>query len=396
MDDVTILTGDVMEQLTTLPDQSVQTVVTSPPYWGLRDYQTATWEGGDPNCLHRKSELRRGVNLAESVHSTMGGAKKVAEAGWITYADVCEQCGARRIDRQIGLERTPYEYVDKMVRVFREVRRVLKDDGTLWLNLGDSYATAGGSGYQGKNGERANRSFTQESLRFRDSTPGLKPKDLCMMPARVAMALQADGWWLRSDIIWSKPNPMPESVQDRPTKAHEYIFLMSKSERYYYDADEIREATQYDPRDAHWDSKMVTSFHDHAEDLGKGIMQKRPAGFIRMSNPLGRNKRSVWEVSTEPFPDAHFATFPQKLIEPCILAGSRPGDMVLDPFGHAATTGVVARRLGRKAILIELNPKYVELAQRRLSGVSMGLPLDFTSTNFSQEENHAIDGETAD
>ena len=378
MSQAKILCGDVREQLRTLPAESVQCVVTSPPYWGLRDYG---------------------------------------------------------VDGQLGLEATPEEFVVNMVDVFREVRRVLRDDGTLWLNMGDSYVAAQG-GRQSAVGELpasavekspnphkrhdvdtaswGARDVTAKIMPARDAT-SLKPKDLVGQPWRLAFALQADGWWLRSDIIWSKPNPMPESVTDRPTRAHEYVFLLTKRARYFYDADAIREKPtgRTDP---------ITSF---------GRTLKRGERY-ELDGSKGRNRRTVWEIATAPFPEAHFATFPPALVEPCIMAGTpergacaecgapwervvettytqggsggptgfsgnaqgmtramperkRRHDIttgwrptcdhdaptapatVLDPFSGAATTGLVALQLGRRYIGIELNPEYVAMSRKRLA-----------------------------
>jgi len=257
-----------------LADKSVHCCVTSPPYWGLRDYGTA---------------------------------------------------------EQLGLEDTPEAYVANMVEVFREVRRVLRDDGSLWLNLGDSYASSPASG--GEQSATMTGGEHKRTPRTRYTRPpGLKPKDLVGIPWRVAFALQADGWYLRSDIIWHKPNPMPESVRDRPTKAHEYLFLLTKSKRYYYDADAI--------------------------------------------NPAGRNKRSVWTVATAPYAGAHFAVFPPKLIEPCILAGCPEGGTVLDPFAGSGTTGRVAIANRRRAVLCDVNAEYLsKQATKRTSNVQIGLAL---------------------
>jgi DNA modification methylase len=395
---ITILQGDVVEQLRTLPDCSVQCVCTSPPYWGLRDYG---------------------------------------------------------VEGQIGLEKTPEGYTQKMVDVFREVRRVLRDDGTLWLNLGDSYASGKGTCYNPGGGEeslgqerkaegchpldRGNKSTLSES--------GLKPKDLVGIPWRVAFALQSDGWYLRSDIIWSKPNPMPESVTDRPTKAHEYVFLLSKKAKYYYDADAVREPLQecsIERAKYGWNGTMVF------DENGKETYRSQPDPVDKMgerwSPTSGRNRRTVWEIATQPTPEAHFATFPEALVEPCIKAGTSergccpvcgagwervvdkpiaPTEMftktrvkedekdlifahrkngekhgsgqklqnwrdehppvttgwqptcscshdetipctVLDPFGGSGTTGLVARNLKRDCILIELNPAYVKIMKKKL------------------------------
>ncbi len=333
-----IIIGDAREQLRLLPDESVHCCVTSPPYFGLRDYGVAG---------------------------------------------------------QIGLEPTPDEFVIELVAVFREVRRVLRNDGTLWLNLGDSYARSdkkGGSGFGGKNQNYLGDNYSRACA---DVPPGLKAKDLIGIPWMVAFALRADGWYLRRDIIWHKLNPMPESVRDRPTTAHEYLFLLSKSERYFYDADAIMEASS---PDSHARAARGRSDDHKWADGGLGnqtIAKKSPyAGRIPGVNPKAasapvdgprsrqnasfsaavadlvpmRNKRSVWATTAEPFSEAHFATFPPALIEPCIMAGCPIGGTVLDPFGGAGTTGLVADRLQRHSILIELNPAYAAIARRRIDG----------------------------
>ena len=285
--------------LHTLDAGSVQTCVTSPPYFGLRDYGH---------------------------------------------------------DGQIGLEPTPDEFVTALVAVFREVRRVLRDDGTVWLNLGDSYARdAGPEKTQSIAASRDVYDPNPRGNKTRLRGSGVKPKDLLGIPWMVAFALRADGWYLRSDIIWSKPNPMPESVTDRPTKAHEYLFLLSKSARYFYDADAVREA--------HETSGPKRERGTEPSQGRANLQQAQQAGVYHEN---GRNRRSVWTVATQPFPGAHFATFPPKLIEPCILAGSRPGDVVLDPFAGSGTTGMVALRHGRSFVGCELNPEYVELARNRI------------------------------
>jgi len=260
-----IIQGSAPLVLSSFPDGYFQTCITSPPYWGLRDY---------------------GVSA------------------------------------QIGAERTVQEYIDNLVRVFKEVKRVLKDDGTFWLNIGDSY-TSGNRTWRD-----SDRKNPARAMSYRPPTPeGLKPKDLIGIPWRVAFALQADGWYLRSDIIWNKPNCQPESVKDRPTRSHEYLFLMTKDEKYYYDYDAIKEDS---------------------------------------SNGSRKNKRSVWSINTEAFNGAHFATFPESLVSPCILAGYKEGDMILDPFFGSGTVGCVALKLGRSFIGIEINPEYVEIAKNRI------------------------------
>lgn len=342
-----ILQGDVLDQLASLPDESVQCVVTSPPYWGLRDYGVAG---------------------------------------------------------QIGLEPTPEEYVAKMVEVFREVRRVLRSDGTCWLNLGDSYA--------------ANRSYQVPDSKWVDvgnskgmkaSEIGLKPKDLVGIPWMVAFALRADGWWLRADNPWGKPNGMPESVIDRPTRAHEYVFLLAKSERYYYDAEAVRTAPK-----ASTETRLKQDIENQAgssranggektngpmKAVGRGLTggayappgqaphgkartdkqrghSRRHQGFndrwyamtVEEQMADGANLRSIWWISPAQYAEAHFAVMPEKLAQICILAGTKPGDTVLDPFTGSGTVGVVALRYQRNFVGIELNPEYVALAERRIIG----------------------------
>jgi DNA modification methylase len=296
-----ILVGDCRTMLATLDAGSVQTCVTSPPYFGLRDY---------------------------------------GHAG------------------QIGLEQTPDAYVAELVAVFREVRRVLKDDGTLWLNLGDSYAG------RGRTGGMNSLTTTASAVGARGwvpPAPGFKDKDLYGIPWRVAFALQADGWYLRSDIIWHKPNPMPESVTDRPTKAHEYVFLLSKSERYFYDADAIAEPAIH---------AGAVVMNNGGKSAQMGEYGQTRGGFLRpdgVTVAATRNVRTVWSITTQPYSGAHFATMPPALAERCVKAGSARGDTVLDPFAGAGTTGLVADRLGRDFLGIEINPAYAQLARDRIA-----------------------------
>ena len=303
--------GDCLGLLREMAAGSVRCCVTSPPYWGLRDY---------------------------------------GHAG------------------QLGLEKTPEEYVARLVEVFREVRRVLADDGTLWLNLGDSY-TATHTGKQGTSHSSAFHPTGQDYVdnvtgvrRERDIPSGLKPKDLVGIPWRVAFALQADGWYLRSDIIWAKPNPMPESVTDRPTKAHEYLFLLSKSARYYYDAAAISEPS-VDPPGVSRGGALARFGRDE-----KLIAANAHRGDKIPVSDGSRNRRTVWTVPTQPFAEAHFAVMPEALVEPCVLAGSAPGGTVLDPFAGSGTVGVVALRHGRRFIGCELNAEYAQMARRRVAG----------------------------
>lgn len=307
---VTILQGDTRDVLKRLPDRGVQACVTSPPYFGLRQY------------------------LPD---------------------------GHEDFYKQIGLETSPGAYVAELVAVFREVRRVLRDDGVLFLNLGDSYAmSTKGAGGQGKQHTNAGSVMSDRSWAI---PRGIKPKDLIGIPWMVAFALRADGWWLRSDIIWHKPNPMPESVTDRPTSAHEHVFLLAKSARYFYDAEAIAEPAitageQIKMADG-WDTGSGGHGTIHRDGREKGRSNNATQAATRTA-------RNVWTIPSHSFPNAHFATFPPALAERCIKAGSRPGDTILDPFSGAGTTCLVADRLGRDAIGIELNPVYSEMAHRRV------------------------------
>jgi DNA modification methylase len=338
----TILQGNVLERTKDIESNSVQCCVTSPPYWGLRDYGTATWEGGDENCSHKRDS-----KASESC--TTGHVNLEGSVGDGIYKSVCKRCGAVRVDNQLGLEETPEEYVENMVKVFRDIRRVLKDDGTLWLNLGDSYCGTGHKGDSKDPKHSDGRSGQKKAVN--NKIQGLKPKDLVGIPWRVALALQDDGWYLRQDIIWHKPNPMPEPVTDRCTKAHEYIFLMSKSPKYYYDADALKEKATY-AGESRGKSRNIDS-------KKMSVMDNKQYEY--------RNKRSVWTINTKPYKEAHFAVFPTKLPELCIRAGTKEGDTVLDPFFGSGTTGWVARELGRNYLGIELNPEYIKIAEGRFS-----------------------------
>lgn len=366
---VRLLQGDAVEVLRGLPAESVQTCVTSPPYYGLRDYGAAG---------------------------------------------------------QYGLEATVEEYVARMVEVFVEVRRVLRPDGTLWLNLGDSYA---GGGCGARDEERWPKQSRNDHMATHAKThTGLKPKDLIGVPWRVAFALQADGWWLRSDIVWAKPNPMPESVTDRPTKAHEYLFLLAKSERYFYDADAIREPHTYGDHARHthgdyiapgqpahrnlhlagdgygaagatarpWPAGWATGAdhsavgHNTPERRGKTARAPHAGGRRQAPEPgepnafhaLGRNARTVWTIATQPFPGAHFATFPEALVQRCVLAGAPEGATVLDPFVGSGTTAMVAARLGRNAIGIDLNDSYIRMAEARVRPYTAQTKLNLAEVVF--------------
>lgn len=306
-----VIVGDCLKGLHELPDKSVQCCVTSPPYFGLRDYGS---EG------------------------------------------------------QIGLEETPAEYIDKLVSVFREVWRVLRDDGTVWLNIGDSYAGGGGfapnapSTAFSKSGKYGARGAAMKSA---GKVPGAKSKDLLMIPARVALALQADGWYLRSDIIWAKPNPMPESVKDRPTSAHEHVFLLTKSPKYFYDIEAVKEDSKYKVPE---DRKMSNAYsEDSGRHDGKG---HRSGGSV---NGKKRNLRNVWWLTPKPYKGAHFAVFPPNLVERCVKAGSKEGDTILDPFAGSGTTGMVAESLGRNSILLEISEDYVSIILERVPNALLNI-----------------------
>lgn len=434
----TILQGDALTVLRRLPSRSVQCVVTSPPYWGLRDYGTARWEGGnDSSCDHKGPPARTAAGFNARYFGHEFDSDKQGEKREV-YRTLCARCGASRLDAAIGLEPSLDAYLAALVAVFREVRRVLRSDGTLWLNLGDLYCA---NSVRRENGNRdqpiagggdlpqwsdyAANGHAKYAARMGS---GLKPKDLVGLPWRVAFALQADGWWLRSDIVWAKPNPMPESVTDRPTKSHEMLFLLAKQASYYYDAETIRE-----PHAEPWRG------HGEGERNNWSVNGQRGSHeTAREYNPAGRNKRSVWTVATHPFPEAHFATFPPALVTPCILAGSSPmacehcgapwerkteatgelvkvrngrgpnrkqneikhfgttssfktgymqardttgwrptcrckgntgagRSLVLDPFMGAGTVGLVAKQAARDYLGIEMNPAYIEMAERRIA-----------------------------
>ena len=352
---VRIFHGNALDVLPALESESVNCCVTSPPYWGLRDYGTAEWDGGDAACDH----VNDTAHQKQGATSQRNGRSNVDAQKNDNFRNTCGKCGAVRVDAQLGLEPTPQEYVANVVAVFREVRRVLRDDGTLWLNLGDSYAST--STYNTPRTSGGEYGRVEAPVQPNAGIPlGLKPKDLIGIPWRVAFALQADGWYLRSDIIWHKPNPMPESVTDRPTKAHEYLFLLTKSPRYFYDHEAIKEGSA-------GQGGSAASFKrdtKEAEVPGQSCKQHRTDREDREDDGK-RNRRSVWTVATKPYPGAHFAVFPPKLIEPCILAGCPKGGTVLDPFYGSGTTGQVAQANGCKAIGIELNAEYIDLAVKR-------------------------------
>jgi len=356
-----ILQGNVTDKLKELETGTVQCVVTSPPFWGLRDYGTANWTGGSENCDHSSAKEKSRYDYSLKTSPIQDGSRKGTDAP--KWKKECPDCGAVKIDSQIGLEETPEEYVIKMVEVFREIKRVLKKDGTVWLNLGDSYNSSPAGNKSWGDGVGSNKYYEVEKIHQKEKKNfgGLKPKDLVGIPWRVAFALQSDGWYLRQDIIWHKPNPMPESIQDRCTKAHEYVFLLTKSAKYYYDNDAIREPAK------DWGKRNRDYFRNGTQDkylLHRGL---RDSDF----KDKGANKRSVWTINVKPYKEAHFAVFPQKLPELCIKAGSKEGDIILDPFFGSGTTGYMAQKLGRRWIGIELNEEYIKIAKKRLAQQEM-------------------------
>jgi DNA modification methylase len=345
--------GDCRETMRRWASEGIkaQTCVTSPPYYGLRDYGTGKWVGGDENCDHVESENKHGGQRAD--RNQEGYKKK--------YKDICKKCNAVREDGQIGLEETPEQYIEAMVEVFRCVWDVLEDDGTLWLNIGDSYCGTRSKGDwvdpknpNGRNGQSVSKTEKLE---------GYKSKDLIGIPWMLAFALRADGWYLRQDIIWHKPNPMPESVQDRCTKAHEYIFLFSKKQHYHFDHEAIKEEGVI--------PAGTLAAKGSAERQNQKGVNARPPEYKEYDGQ--RNKRSVWTVTTKPYEGAHFAVFPTDLIEPCILAGAPVGGVVLDPFMGSGTTAQVAQNLGRKYLGCELNLDYQPLQNKRLAQQSLEL-----------------------
>jgi DNA modification methylase len=462
---IKILHGNCIDKIKELDDNSIDCVVSSPPYFGLRDYGTAQWKGGNPNCSHAYGRNTRG-GLSDFQKNNKGSFGDEA----VKSGECCKLCGAKRIDEQFGLEKTYQDYLANTVKVFETFKPKLKDTATIWWNVGDSYSS-------GKRTSTTNQSLRGNKNYGVTRTPvqnGIKEKDLLMIPNRVAIALQDAGWYIRSEIIWYKPNPMPESVRDRPTSAHEKIWLITKSKKYYYDADAIREPLaasslnrlNQDIKNQKGSTRgnggmksngnMKAVFGKYQTDenekkhrqgmsktRGSKIVQTRPklpsqkefVNYLRnkttiidlventnikkttiehwfrndelgfafpsvedwnkirdlindwseefnnidygltyiethldeiKNNPIGRNKRNVWTVTTKPFKDAHFATFPKDLIEPCIKAGCPEGGLVLDPFGGSGTTGIVAAQNNRNAVLIELNQKYIDIAKKRI------------------------------
>lgn len=347
-----ILQGNCLETLKNIPDESVDCCITSPPYYGLRDYGTAKWVGGDPNCSHRNAELSTRFNRTMTDASSIQKGNLGSDVR--KYVKVCPDCGAVREDNQIGLEEKPEEYIESLVEVFREVKRILKPEGTLWVNIGDSY-----NGNKTGNTEVNKHKGVVTDTFKKKKWSGAKTKDLIGIPWLLAFALRNDGWYLRQDIIWHKPNPMPESVKDRCTKSHEYIFLLSKRPKYYFDYKAIQEPANY--KDATGIKFGGTKYGDNDDTKFATY-----SGNKYQSDGT-RNKRDVWSVIPSHYKEAHFATFPEELVKPMLLAGCPKDGIVLDPFMGSGTTGAVAILNGRHYIGCELNEKYIEMANKRIS-----------------------------
>lgn len=359
-----IYNKDCLEGLKELQDNSIDCCVTSPPYYALRDYGTGHWEGGDANCNHEEARIKTRFDYDISDKQKSSAGTDVPK-----YIKVCPKCGAIRVDEQIGLEETPEEYIRKLTEVFMEVHRVLKPTGTLWLNIGDSYW---GGGWRNAefNEHSGNIQKGSKGTHCGDTMPSLKGKvgvfknkDLIGIPWMLAFSLRNAGWYLRQDIIWHKPNPMPESVTDRCTKSHEYLFLMSKSQKYYYDNDAIQEKAIEQTQ-----GKFLGTRGEHGYSNASGNQRDCNGGFptTKKDGVLMRNKRDVWSVNIKPDSVAHFATYPEELIMPCVLAGCPSGGVVLDPFMGSGTTARVARKLNRHFVGFELNSDYCKIIEKKI------------------------------
>lgn len=378
---------DCLEGLKKLPDNSVDCCVTSPPYYALRDYGTGHWEGGSVECKHesatRKSRFDYSMEKSKKRSTSRGTDVTLHEK-------VCPDCGAVYVDNQIGLEETPQAYIDRLTEVFMEVYRVLKPEGTLWVNIGDSYVTKPKSNYDGKGKGLNDKSYgtgdttlgyKEQADRYKIMLDTYKNKDLIGIPWMLAFNLRSKGWYLRQDIIWHKPNPMPESVTDRCVKSHEYVFLFSKSRKYYFDYEQIQEkATTNENRPHGIVRNRLFDYNSKQNNYPEAYLHRRTQnqGYAKAGghrdcsggfspNSVVRNKRDVWSVPTKPDTVAHFATYPEELIRPCILAGCPMGGVVLDPFMGSGTTARCARRWNRHFIGFELNPDYIKIINKKIN-----------------------------
>jgi DNA modification methylase len=374
-----VIQGDCLSVLKTFEDESIDMVMTSPPYWALRDYGTATWEGGDENCNHKKNP--EPLSKKALSKSTIGAASSTGHA-LEGYKNICGKCGAKRIDKQIGLEPTFQEYINKLCDIFDEIKRVLKKEGSCWVNLGDTYASAPVSGKQGGFQGEVTRDNPVISNVKKPKT-NLPEKSLLQIPSRFAIEMTNRGWILRNEIIWHKPNCMPSSVEDRFTVDFEKLFFFVKNKKYWFE-------TQYEPMVENSDAKYrarirankkynskepyknntpyATNKINSDVRLSAGENANRAFGDNKSLEKMldkGRNKRTVWKITTQPYPEAHFAVYPPKLCETPIKAGCPKEGVVLDPFFGSGTTGAVARSIDRNWIGIELNPEYIKLAEDR-------------------------------
>ena len=353
-----IVDGDAFDVLPRLPPCSVQICIISPSYWQLRDHGTAQWLDGDPACSHRWRS-RYDPNRFSTL---FGGDSRNAGCALQPVGTVCPYCGAVRVDRQIGIEATPEEYVARLVRIGREVRRVLRPDGTFWLVLGDTYASDWPSSRRNIIGNASLPNGKREARPSR--LGGAKNKDRLMIPARIALGLRDDGWYLRDEIILYKTNAMPESVTDRCTRAHENLYLLSKNRHYYFDHEAIKEpiaeSTRADPR------LTKSGYRVGRPDRGYRGSPAQGGGAFQPNDRFKRNRRSVWVIVNQPSQLPHFATFSESLVEAILAAGSRPGDIVLDCFSGTGTVATVAERMGRRWIGIELKPQYARWARQRV------------------------------
>ena len=378
-----ILQGNSLEVLKTLKNNSIDCCVTSPPYWGLRDYglPKSFW-GGNPDCNHQwdLTTLKKGSGKNDHSDSTWHRPSRDANPN-DAKSKICMICEGWY--GCLGLEPTPQLFIKNLNLIFNEVRRTLKDDGTCWVNLGDSYARTPSSQVS-QSGLCATKNDDKkyEYSHKKDYGNSIKPKDLVGIPWRFAFGAQDSGWYLRSDIIWYKGNPMPESVTDRPTKAHEYIFLLTKSKKYHYNAKAIAEpmkevSIQRSFSKNHMEARKDVDADGNSKDIYAISSKSQDSHFEKMRDKINsgeellRNKRTVWEINTQSVKDAHFATYPERIPELCIKAGCKDEGTVLDPFFGSGTTGRVAERLGRKWIGIEMNPEYVKIARKRTAQLNM-------------------------
>jgi len=361
-----VICGDCLEVMKQIPGEYIDMAITSPPYWGLRDYGIEQIFGGNKDCKHEWNLQRQSKNMSISDKSTLAGFTsdniQIRNLKINNEQGFCRKCGAWK--GQLGLEPTPEMYIEHMTQIFHEVKRILKKTGTFWLNISDTYSTHT-SKRSGQFGKDIKNGF-DDIYRQKRILP-LQEKCLCMIPERLAWSLIQDGWILRNKIIWHKPNGMPSSAKDRFTNKWEYIFMFSKSRKYFFDLDAVREP--HNPKSLNRYKYGLYSVYGDAKAYGG----KQSHNFARCKhledfvNLLGKNPGDVWSIATQPFPEAHFAVYPEKLLEKPIKAGCPQNGIVLDPFIGSGTTGLMAIKLGRNFIGIELNPEYIKIAKKRLA-----------------------------